>query len=601
MSFMFHPFPYVDPDAINPVELPSDFVNQISEGVIATAGRLVGLIEKGAMRIGIDGFPGAPFDILINCMLQKVSGRSLKFIDASSLLKSPEEISAILKPYLPENRGADPVLLYGVRYLDGYTGLHDANLVNTLKCKIETSSIPIIVYGRGALCEELVTIYDARVWMDITPRSAVLKYKQGYFRNLGANEPLSYALGMRRNYYVDFEIAIDLRWKLIKEKKLDYYISADNPENMWIIPYSSLLDLFCELNSRPFRCRPVYLEGVWGGFFMHRLRHLPKNMRNCAWIFDLIPMEVSIVARWRNMELEAPFFTFVQVMGESLLGRHAFEKFGGYFPVRFNYDDTYHSSGNMSIQCHPDAEYVMKKHGELGRQDESYYICVASQGAKTFLGFQEEDSCKQFFREARRVEHTGEKIDYQRYIHSLTSVPGMQVLIPAGTVHASGRNQVILEIGSLTMGSYTYKLYDYQRIDPQTGKSRPIHLKMGGDVIRGERTANWVQENLVNHGGVIREGEGYLEKIVGEHELLYFSLRNLIFEKEIKDNTDGAFHVLALVDGECVCVESIADPTKRFTMNFLEIIVVPASLGGYRLINKGVGTVTVHKTLLKKE
>ena len=71
----------------------------------------------------------------------------------------------------------------------------------------------------------------------------------------------------------------------------------------------------------------------------------------------------------------------------------------------------------------------------------------------------------------------------------MPSVPDTQVMIPAGTVHASGRNQVILEIGSLTVGSYTYKLYDYQRTDPQTGLPRPIHLKMGSEVIRGERTA----------------------------------------------------------------------------------------------------------------
>ena len=133
----------------------------------------------------------------------------------------------------------------------------------------------------------------------------------------------------------------------------------------------------------------------------------------------------------------------------------------------------------MSIQCHPDAEYVMKNHSELGRQDESYYVCVTAQDAKTYLGFQNEDSCEKFFAAAEKAQETHELIDYTQYINAVPSVPGTQVMIPAGTVHASGRNQVILEIGSLTVGSYTYKLYDYQRIDPQTGLPRPIHLKMG--------------------------------------------------------------------------------------------------------------------------
>jgi Phosphomannose isomerase len=190
-------------------------------------------------------------------------------------------------------------------------------------------------------------------------------------------------------------------------------------------------------------------------------------------------------------------------------------------------------------------------------------------------------------------------MDYQQYLNAIPSKPGMQLMIPAGTIHASGRNQVVLEIGSLTVGSYTYKLYDYQRIDPQTGLPRPLHLKMGEKVLHSERTAEWINENLVNHGRVVREGKGYQETIVGEHELLYFSLRNLTFEKEIFDDTNGTFHVLALVDGERVRVESIQDTSLFYVANSMDILIVPAYFGRYRIINEGVGKVVVHKTCLK--
>ena len=314
----------------------------------------------------------------------------------------------------------------------------------------------------------------------------------------------------------------------------------------------------------------------------------------------MIPLEVSIVAKIGDNEFETPFFTFVQAMGEKLLGRQAMEQFGGYFPVRLNYDDTYHSSGNMSVQCHPDEAYIVANHGELGRQDESYYVCVAAQGAKTFLGFREENSCGEFFQKARRAEKTHELIDYEKYINAVPSIPGTQLLIPAGTVHASGRNQVILEVGSLTVGSYTYKLYDYQRIDPQTGLPRPIHLKMGSQVIHGERTTQWVKENLVNHGSTVREGENWKEIIVGEHDLMYFSLRNLVFWEKIEDDTDGTFHALSLVDGEKVKVASQEDPSRFYVMNSLDVLVIPASLGKYTIENLGAGAVTIHKTVLKR-
>lgn len=600
MSFMFHPYPYSDPNAVNAV---SGMGVQPVKGLAATAKALAAQLRAGK-RVGLDAYPGTDYLALVNVLRQVCAnpdgGSDVTFIDAATLLKTPAEIGAMLASYLPEDRENDPVLLYGRRYLDGYAGLQDAAKVEALK-KALASAGAVVVYGQGALAPALQDCYNLRVWMDVTPRTAVLAYKNGHARNLGSERDLPYNLTMRRNYYVDFETAMEQRWNLIRAKKMDYYISADIPEQMMMVSFEELLKLFNELCERPLRCRPVYLEGVWGGYYIHRLRHLPKEMRNCAWVFDMIPLEVSIVAKTADYEFEAPFFTFVQAMGEKLLGKQAFEQFGGYFPIRFNYDDTYHSSGNMSIQCHPDGPYVVRNHGEFGRQDESYYICVTGQGAKTFLGFEHEESCEQFFELARKAEKSGELIDYEQYIHAVPSTPGTQVMIPAGTVHASGRNQVILEIGSLTVGSYTYKLYDYQRTDPQTGIRRPIHLKMGSEVIHGERTAEWVNANLVNHGGVVRQGEGWKEIIVGEHDLLYFSLRNLIFDHQVSDDTEGYFHVLSLVDGEKVRVSSVNDPSKCYIMNSMDIIVIPANLGAYTIENLAVGTVTVHKTLLKKE
>ena len=600
MSFMFHPYPYSDPEAVNAVTGMG--VSPV-RGLHNVARTIAGLLREGK-RVGIDVYPGTDVEALVNVLRQQCAGKdggsAVAIVNALDLLRPAQEITDMLAPYLPMDREVDPVLLYGRRYRDGYPGLQSAEKVQALKAQLDAGGAAL-VYGQGALTGALRDSFDVRIWMDVTPRNAVLAYKNGHARNLGATEDLPYNLTMRRNYYVDFETAMEQRWSLIREGKLDYYISADVPETMQMLAYDELLTLFDELCARPFRCRPVYLEGVWGGWYIHKLRNLPKEMRNCAWVFDMIPLEVSLVAKTDSFEFEVPFFTFVQVMGEKLLGKQAFEQFGGYFPIRFNYDDTWHSSGNMSIQCHPDADFVVKNHREFGRQDESYYVCVASHGAKTYLGFNEPDSGEKFMQEAKRVEHNGELIDYEKYINAVPSIPGTQVMIPAGTVHASGRNQVILEIGSLTVGSYTYKLYDYQRIDPATGMPRPIHLKMGECVLHKERDKKYVYENLVNHGGVVREGEDWKEIVVGECDMLYFSLRNDVFARQIEDEASDRFHVLALVDGEKVRVESIEDPSRFFEMNYMDIIVVPAHFGKYRIINEGVGVVTVHKTMLRPD
>ncbi len=598
MSFMFHPYPYVDPEAVNPVQAPPSVKNGLVAGPQAVAKALAKKIAQGAVRVGIDCYPGVEIASLARLLEQFVPGARL--IDARTLALDEETLDAKLAPFLPQDRQRDPVLLYGRRFLEGYKGLQDPAKTAALADELKTvSGHPVIVYGMGALCDTLRGLYDLRVWADLSPRQAALNFKNGLAMNYGSTHSRPYGQLMRRNYYVDFETALELRWQLIREGTLDDYLFMDDPAAMKMLPYAALLDLFEELNRAPLRCRPVYLEGVWGGFYIHKLRNLPKEMRNCAWVFDMIPMEVSLAAAFDGTEFEVPFYTYVQAMGEKLLGKRAFEAFGGYFPVRFNYDDTYHANGNMSIQCHPDEAYVMGNHGELGRQDESYYICVTAQDAKTYLGFKNADACEEFFAMADKAQTTHELIDYTKYINAVPSVPGTQVMIPAGTVHASGRNQVILEIGSLTVGSYTYKLYDYQRIDPQTGLPRPIHLAMGREVIRREHSDAFIEENLVNHGGIVREGKDWCEKIVGEHDLLYFSLRNLVFETSMEDDTADDFHVLALVDGERVRVESVDDSSRFFELNMLDIVVVPASFGRYRVINLGVGTAVLHKTMLK--
>ncbi|MBO4797773.1 MAG: class I mannose-6-phosphate isomerase, partial [Candidatus Methanomethylophilaceae archaeon] len=392
-----------------------------------------------------------------------------------------------------------------------------------------------------------------------------------------------------------------LRNRLLAGGGIDYYVCGDDPDNLKILPGDVLHALVSRALDYPLRQRPVYLEGVWGGYFTMKERGLPKEMKNCAWVFDLIPMEVSTVLIMDGLEFEFPFYVLVAAEGEKLMGQNCLEEFHGFFPIRFNYDDTFHSAGNMSIQLHPGDTFVKKNHNEPGRQDESYYIVATGQRARTYLGFNRGEDPEEFLREVRRSEKDGQPVDYQKYVHSVESKPGLQVMIPAGTIHGSGKNQLILEIGSLTVGSYTYKMYDYLRKDLD-GKPRPIHTYFGDLNLNRGMTEDYVESHLVNGGyRVIREEGDAKEIVVGECEQLYFSLRNLIFGDFMTDDTKGDFHVLALVDGEDVTVRSKKDPDLKFDLKFMDIVVVPASFGEYEIVNNRPGTwTTVHKTLLKR-
>ena len=129
MSFMFHPYPYADPNAINRVDVPASVKEQLTRGILNVAKRIGGLFDEGVRTIGIDAYPGAEYEMLVNVLKQQLAAKGVVFVDAASVLLPSEVITAKVKPYLPEDREVDPVLLYGRRYLDGYKGLQDAEKV----------------------------------------------------------------------------------------------------------------------------------------------------------------------------------------------------------------------------------------------------------------------------------------------------------------------------------------------------------------------------------------------------------------------------------------------------------------------------------------
>lgn len=609
MSFMFNPYPYEDPDPVNRPKLSTETIDSIITGEPNIAVHLAGEIEEklknaAGLIINMDGYVSADWDNHITLLTQqlKLRGIGVDVFDVASYYKSTEEIDDMLKDNLPNDLEKDPVLLFGKLFKGGFESLFDAAKLEELLGQLEQvkkqDKAVTIVYGAGACHEPLRALADMVLYFDVTPKQTILRIKGGRFTNFGDKTARPYKALMRRCYYYDFELVCHLRAHLVKEDLIDYYITNDNPGRNQLISRKAFGEMCSSLVNYPFRCKPVYLEGVWGGHYIKKLRNVPDAMKNCAWVFDLIPLEVSLLIEAGQDMVEIPFFTFVCKEGQALMGQECVETFGGYFPIRFNYDDSYHSSGNMSIQVHPTDAYIKEHNDEHGRQDESYYVVATGHDAKTYMGFQEDGNPEEFFAAVKESEKSHTPVDYKKYVNHVKSKPGIQFMIPAGTIHSSGRNQVILEIGSLTVGSYTYKMYDYLRQDLD-GKPRPIHSYHGERVLDKARTTSWVKENIVQDPRLVREGDGWAEYIVGEHDLLYFSLRRYEFLKKIECDTNGIFHVLTLVDGEKVAVYAKNNPEFRYEPNYLDVIVVPANVGPYVIENLCDHPVCVHKTQLK--
>ena len=613
---MYNPFPFDDPKPVNRPELSKKTVDAVVAGGTPSVAKrfaapVIDKARESNQIVAFDGYATADWKQFLNLVARECKAAGVDFVSIdqnAECFKSGKEIDDMIDPLLIWDTEIDPTLLYGKIYKGGYEGILDEEKAKAFEEKVagmrNGSGKVVAVYGYGCLIPRFRDLFDVKCFFDLTPKTSILRIRRGEYSNIGKERPDLVNRVIRRCYYCDFEMSVCSRRELLRNSAIDFYFLSDDPQNIQMLPFGAFADICAQLVKYPFRAKPCYLEGVWGGSYMKKLRNLPDNMRNAAWVFDFIPMEVSVLVEVGNEKLDINFCSFVCKEGVNLMGEGCVNKFHGYFPIRFNWDDSYHSTGNMSIQCHSGSAYNREYYGEFGRQDESYYVCVTGHDAKTFIGFRDDADIPQFFREIEAADKEHKPCDYMKYVNYEESRPGLQVMLPAGTIHSSGRNQVILEIGSLTIGSYTYKMYDYLRLDFD-GKQRPIHTRLGEENVAQHRRASVIHDPespdyIVQKPRVAVEGDGWKEIILGENEQLYFSLRRLDFEKTCRQDTCGErFHVLSLVDGDQVLVRSVAHPERCFKMDFLDIVCVPADMGEYEIVNLGKEPVMVHKTMLR--
>ena len=616
MSFMYNPFPFDDPKPINRPKLSEKTINSVVTGGTPNVAKkfmadIAEKVKSEGVIVGIDGYTTANWKQFVDLLARECIINNFEFeaVDSmEAILKPGKEIDEMIDSRLIWDTKIDPTLLYGKLYHGGYIGLFDEAKVADFQKAVpakKTAGKLVVVTGYGCMIPELRDMYDVKCWFDLTPMRSILRIRNGEYANIGKDRPGIINRTIRRCYYCDFECAVQLRKDLWKNNVPDFFFIDNDHGKLQMMPFSSFADICAQLVKYPFRTKPCYLEGVWGGSYIKKQRNLPKEMRNCAWVFDFIPMEVSLLIESGDEMLDINYCSFVHKEGVNLMGEKCANKFQGYFPIRFNWDDSYHSTGNMSVQCHSDGKFNIENYDEFGRQDESYYVVVTGHEAKTFIGFRDDADIPQFFKEIEDADTKQIPCDYMKYVSYEPSVPGLQVMLPAGTIHSSGRNQVILEIGSLTIGSYTYKMYDYLRLDFD-GKQRPIHTYLGEQCVNQERRYSVIHDPnspdyIVQQPRLDAKGEGWEEYILGENPQMYISLRRLEFEKVCEQDTKNEkFHVLTLVDGDKVRIRSVKHPERYFDLDFMEIACVPADMGKYVVENLGNEPVRIHKTTLRE-
>ena len=147
------------------------------------------------------------------------------------------------------------------------------------------------------------------------------------------------------------------------------------------------------------------------------------------------------------------------------------EESGAEFPILVKLID---AAQALSVQVHPDDAYARVHERDHGK-NELWIVLDSAPDAYLYVGFNRNVTKEEV---RRRVEDG----TIEAVLHKVLTHPGDMVYIPAGTVHAIGAGNLILEVQQSS--NATYRLYDYQRRDA-SGTLRPLHLQKALDVMHG--------------------------------------------------------------------------------------------------------------------
>ncbi len=591
MAFAYRPIPFDDPVPINAVE-----------AVLATREDFSGLVEglpsePGALMV-LDGIPTARFDELAALFGQTAVGWTV--VDIRTLYRSDDHLAGLFEPYLPTDRDLDPELIFGKLFDQSADALLEPAKVERFVTGAAANSKPTLLYGLGSAGELLRRHADGVLFADVAPKDAALRVFEGRYEPLGGIRGRGIDEVVRQSFFIDLELSTSLRAKLISGGFVDTYV-LDSDRGFQVTAWGEVAAALKELAQGPLRAKPVYVEGVWGGQFIKELRGVPDELVDkVAWAFELIPTEASVLVRSGDVDIDIPFMTVMDAVGEQLVGDVLYRRFDGRFPVRFNYDDTWHSNGNLSIQVHAGDEMIKELHGDIAGQNEAYYVVLTGHGAKTYLGFKGDGH--EFLELCRQSERDGSVVPYEDYVYAIDSVPGRQVFLPAGTIHASGRNQLVLEQGTITTAAYTYKLYDYLRPDI-TGKPRPIHTNLGERAMDWSRDGAWVEEHIAFPAREVATGPGWTDYLVGKYEGMYMETHRIHLEPggTYRAHNATGFTGLTLVDGETARIQAPGDSGRHYDAGYLDVVLIPASMPSYEVIADRRHPIVLHKTVIRPD
>ena len=530
---------------------------------------------SGYRTVVIDGYVGVRFDIIV-----KELGKAFASIGLSPLwwhvgaaLRPETEIDEMIKPYLG---GDDPIF--------GFRAPFHSSL-------IPDDTAPLnIIYGTGA---SLAGWDGLLVYVDIPKNEIQFRARAASITNLGASQPDAPKKMYKRFYFVDWVVLNRHKKSLLPE--IDVFVDGQRETEITWAEGTDIRRGLDEMACSGFRVRPWFEPGAWGGqWIKDHIKSLARDVPNYAWSFELIVPENGLIFSSDRKMLEVSFDSVMYEAGEKVVGGECYDACGDEFPIRMDYLDNF-DGHNLSIQCHPHKDYIQKNFGEVLTQEETYYILDTCKDAVVYLGFQDDIVPSAFEKALTDSFKNATPLDVPKYINAEPAHKHDLFLIPPGTLHSSGRNNLVLEI-STTPYIFTFKMYDWLNMDLD-GKPRPLNIRRAMENLCFDRKGEKIRKEHVCHPVLMEKGTDWELWHMPTHPKHSYDVHRYKIGTEVSVNTEGKCHVLNLVEGETADV--VTENGKTFHLSYAETLVISAAAGSYRIVNTSGREIMMVKAFMK--
>jgi mannose-6-phosphate isomerase len=224
----------------------------------------------------------------------------------------------------------------------------------------------------------------------------------------------------------------------------------------------------------PLKFTPRFLEKIWGGRKIETVlgKKLPPGVNiGESWeIYDFPPGVVDNTGEWvssiiANGPLAGRSLHWAtQEFGRDLLGDVPLVGAHGQFPLLIKFLD---AREDLSVQVHPDKKYA-DANPQAHLKTEAWYVVEHSPGARLFKGL----------RPGTTADRFGSAIaagTVEDHLTAITVKEGQCFYLPSGTVHALGAGILAAEVQ--TPSDTTFRVFDFNRVEPSTGKPRALHVE----------------------------------------------------------------------------------------------------------------------------